>query len=365
MAIFDQVLYFIRKPEPARFESLAMAVFRYQAEHVPMYRAYLEDIGVDANRIHSSKQIPPVSTSAFKYARIENRLHPESRESTVFLTSGTTIGRDERGRHIVPEPEVYRASAIQHLKRMMFPDGQSLAMLALHPTTDRMPESSLSQMISWCIDEFGNGQALCAATRQSLDTNAALQYLRSLAWADTPVCILGTTAACALLFEAALQNHAPITLPLGSRLMDTGGAKGQRIPLTPDQFVKRAQSLLGVKPQLVINEYGMTEMCSQLYDATSFNSDSSAKAGARMKLAPPWLKPAALDPLTLNPMDDGQPGMLAFFDLANVGSISALLTEDLGLVRDHQVVILGRATIAGARGCALAIQQFATNETAP
>jgi hypothetical protein len=245
---------------------------------------------------------------------------------------------------------------------MMFPDGQALAMLALHPTAELMPESSLSQMISWCIDEFGNGQTLCTATRERLDANTALRFLRNLDDSITPVCILGTTAAFAVLFEAVSQIGEPIALPSGSRLMDTGGAKGQKAPLTPGQVVERARGLLGVDPELVINEYGMTEMCSQLYDETRFNSDLLEAPCVRMKLAPPWLRPAALDPLTLQPREDGQPGMLAFFDLANVGSISALMTEDLGLVRGHRVIILGRAAAASARGCALGIQQFAVNE---
>ncbi|HKV53280.1 MAG TPA: hypothetical protein VJN94_01445 [Candidatus Binataceae bacterium] len=362
MSIIEQVLSFIRAPEPAIFESLALAVFRYQAESVPMYRAYLDNLGIDPAKVASLATIPPVSTVAFKYARIENRLHPEAPGSRVFLTSGTTVGREDRGRHLVPAPEVYRAAALGHLKRMMFPDGCRPAMLALHPTAERMPESSLSQMISWCIDEFGSGRALCAASRERVDTGAAIEFLRDSMALDTPVCILGTTASCAALFEAVRGNRAAIVLPRGSRLMDTGGAKGQRIALAPEQVAAEAFELLGIEPDLVINEYGMTEMCSQLYDATRFNSDFDAPPGARMKLAPPWLRPASIDPVTLRPMQDGQPGLLAFFDLANVGSISALMTEDFGLVRGNAVAVLGRAAIAGPRGCALAIEQFAINE---
>jgi hypothetical protein len=109
----------------------------------------------------------------------------------------------------------------------------------------------------------------------------------------------------------------------------------------------------------------MTEMCSQLYDATSFNSDSELPPGHRLKLAPPWLRAVALDPATLTPVIDGQIGLLSFFDLANVGSVSALVTEDFGIVRDGAIAILGRATAADARGCALAIEQFAASEHTP
>ena len=165
--------------------------------------------------------------------------------------------------------------------------------------------------------------------------------------------------------------------------MDTGGAKGQTVPLRPGQVVEHAQALLGLDPAMVINEYGMTEMCSQLYDATSFNSrkssnsssfelqhsrdrsaDSSRSVSAeRRKLGPAWLDVAAVDPSSLKRVADGNPGLLRFFDLANVGSISAILTGDLGVIQDGTVRVLGRAEDGEARGCALGMEQFAASES--
>ena len=357
--LFQEVLSYINAPEPARFESLALRVFRYQAVHVPVYRSYLARLDVDPLTIDSLEEIPPISTLAFKYAWIENELHPESAGSCVFLTSGTSIGRNERGRHLVPAPAIYRASAMRHLQRMMFPDRARMAILSLHPCAEQMPESSLAQMISWCIDEFGDGNARCAATRVSVDVAQAAEFLHAAQRFNRRVCILGTTASCAALFAALRASGTTILLPTGSRLMDTGGAKGQLVPLSPEQVITEAHELLGIQPALVINEYGMTEMCSQLYDATGFNSGFKARQGMRTKLAPPWLRPAALDPITLKPNTGTEPGVLAFFDLANVGSISALMTEDVGIVQGDAVMVLGRAAAADPRGCALSIEQFA------
>jgi hypothetical protein len=356
--LFQRVLSFIEAPEAHDFLSLALEVFRYQAAHVPVYRRYLASLKIDPQAVSSLEEIPPVSTSAYKYARVENELHPESPASRVFRTSGTTRGKEECGRHHVPAPEIYRASAINHLRRMMFPDGKRLSMLALHPVAERMPDSSLAQMISWCIEEFGDGTELCVATRESVDTASAIDFLQAAQQSNRPVCILGTTASCAALFAAIRERASPVSLPVGSRLMDTGGPKGQSDPLPPDQVIAQASRLLGIDPALVINEYGMTEMCSQLYDATSFNSSAAATRGMRVKLAPPWLKPAAIDPITLTPTTNEEPGVLAFFDLANVGSISALMTDDIGTVEGDMVVVLGRASGADIRGCALAVSQF-------
>src|SRR5262249_29877765 len=159
-----------------------------------------------------------------------------------------------------------------HLNKMLFPDGLRTAMLALHPTSDRMPESSLSQMISWCIEEFGSGLAMSAATRSSIDISAAIGFLRQTAADGVAVSILATTAAIAALSTAMETANITVELPAASRLMDTGGPKGQAVPLGAAQVVDLAAARLGIAPEMVINEYGMTEMCSQLYDATAFNS---------------------------------------------------------------------------------------------
>jgi hypothetical protein len=361
MSIVDEVLDFIRGPTPREsFDALALRIFAYQFAHVPAYRSYVAALGVDPAAVRRVEQIPVVSTLAFKYAPMESTSDVPAPQARLFLTSGTTIGMEERGRHRVLYPEIYRASAIGHLRRMMFPDRRRLAMIALHPTVELMPESSLSQMISWCIEEFGSAESARAATREGIDVANTLDFLHGRERAGAPVCLLATTAACAKLFAA--MGESAIALPTGSRLMDTGGAKGQIAPLSAGEVVEQAERRLRLDPSCVINEYGMTEMCSQLYDATSLNSDRRDAPTVRIKLPPPWLRPFALDPTSLRPVADGEVGLLAFFDLANVASVSMLLTEDLGAISDGGVRILGRAATGDARGCALAIAEFAERQ---
>ncbi len=362
MSIYDEVLSYIEAPRPEIFERLALAVFRYQFENVPVYRQYCVAYGASPEKVSFFDQIPAVSTVAFKYAEVHNTGERDSATAITFSTSGTSKGFTERGTHRVPRPQVYRASAVGHLRRMLFPDAARMAMLALHPTADLMCESSLSTMLTWCIEQFGTKSVLCAATRNDVDTKAAIDFLEGIEAQRLPVCIIGTTAASAKLFESIEVDRRTLRLPAGSRLMDTGGAKGQLIPLTPVEVVGRAHTCLGIEPALVINEYGMTEMCSQLYDATPFNSDFAGDGRYRVKLAPPWLHPTIFDPVTLRPVAEGQVGLIGFFDLANVGSISALITEDFGFVHDGAVAILGRAAAGGARGCALSIDEFAHRE---
>ena len=365
MTIYDQVLEFIHAPAQTRFDALALGVFRHQFDTVAPYRQYCLSLGVRPDVVRSLDRIPALSTAAFKYAELTDMVTSSCPAAErVFVTSGTTAGRDERGRHRVPRIEIYRASALGHLKRMLFPDGMRARMLSLHPTAERMPESSLAQMISWTIEEFGAGPALCAATRDGVEIAPALEFLHSAERAGDPVCIMATTAALGALFEELRARRVRYSLGRGSRLMDTGGAKGQRAPLRPHEVISHSEDLLGVAPALVINEYGMTEMCSQMYDATPFNSREAcgaaygASSTERRKLGPPWLDVAAVDPTSLTRVQNGIPGLLRFFDLANVGSVSAILTGDLGIVEDGTVRVLGRAEDGEARGCALGLAQF-------
>jgi len=246
---------------------------------------------------------------------------------------------------------------------MLFPDNLRTAILALHPTADRLPESSLSQMISWCVAEFGASEQLCAATPYGVDVAPALKFLRDCEQSGRPVCIMGTTASLGRLFEVLEQAAPALKLSRNSRLMDTGGAKGQAVPLAACDVIELAEQRLGLDREKVINEYGMTELCSQLYDATAFNSSRRDAPEARVKLPPPWLRPFIFDPATLHPMPRGARGLLGFFDLANALSVSMIVTEDLGVVEESGGVRLeGRASSAGARGCALAIKEFAELE---
>ena len=369
MSIYDEVLDFINAPEQTRFNALALKVFRHQFDTVVPYRQYCLSLDVSPDGVRSPDEAPALSTVAFKYAELTDMVTPAQPEhERIFMTSGTTAGRDERGCHRVPRSDIYRASALGHLRKTLFPDGARMRMLSLHPTAERMPESSLGQMISWAIEEFGSGDALCAADRRAVDIVPALEFLSAAERRARAGLHDGDYGGAGGAVRRIGARHLRLGLARGSRLMDTGGPKGQSVPLRPGQVVERARDLLGLDAALVINEYGMTEMCSQLYDATSFNSPDVRRAESRAyvapirpwsaELGPAWLGLAAVDPSSLKRVPDGSPGLLRFFDLANVGSVSSILTGDLGVVRDQTVTVLGRAEDGEARGCALGIEQF-------
>jgi hypothetical protein len=65
-----------------------------------------------------------------------------------------------------------------------------------------------------------------------------------------------------------------------------------------------------------------------------------------------------LDPVTLEELPDGDEGILCHYDLANLGSVCAVLTEDRGRVAGDGIEWLGRTEGAPPRGCSLATAEL-------
>jgi hypothetical protein len=65
-----------------------------------------------------------------------------------------------------------------------------------------------------------------------------------------------------------------------------------------------------------------------------------------------------VDPVTLDPLPAGREGLLQHFDLANIGSVIAVQTEDVGVMQDDGFVVIGRAAGATPRGCSIAMDEL-------
>ena len=78
--------------DDARFERLALELFRYQLEHNPAYRAALRRVlGIEPDGVRRWQEIPAVPTGAFKEARLA--CFPPEREVRAFRSSGSTVER--------------------------------------------------------------------------------------------------------------------------------------------------------------------------------------------------------------------------------------------------------------------------------
>src|SRR5262249_4564466 len=143
-----------------------------------------------------------------------------------------------------------------------------------------------------------------------------------------------------------------VRLRKGSRVLHTGGPKGLKQAIATDALYERIFKVLGVPASHVVNEYGMTELSSQFYDDVL--SAGRDEASPRLKYGPPWVRTCVVDPQTLDAVPAGTPGLLRVFDLANLGSVMAIQTEDRAVATpEGPFHLLGRAEGSEPRGCSL------------
>lgn len=353
--MFSAVREFIAAPDAARFPALALEVFRFQYERNEPYRRFCDRRGRSPREVSDWTEIPAVPVAAFKHAELVVSGLPAG---SVFLTSGTTKGAAERGRHHVPDPSIYRAAAVAHFRRCVLPDGIRLRFVVLAPSLAAEPQSSLCQMIDWLAAEFGDGAAEYFVVGGEVQAEALERRLRDLEPTRAPLLVVGVTYALIGIIDRCRAAGRRFRLPYGSRIVDTGGTKGRSRSMSRNGLLRAFWDTFGVAGYMVANEYGMTEMCSQFYDDAIVNHFAGRKRD-RAKLAPPWVRTQIVSPETFEPVAHGNRGLLRHFDLANVGSVSALQTEDIGIAVGEGFEIAGRAVGAEARGCALLLEAVA------
>lgn len=327
---------------PLDFASLARRVFDFQYTHVPAYRAFCDRRGVTPATVVAWTDIPPVPTRAFRHATLA-----AGPAEITFRTSGTSGGPESRGQHLVPRLALYRASAMPTFERYVLGDGARLPCLFLLPDPALRPDSSLVHMCAWVGETFGTSTEWFTGAA-GLDVDRLVERLSEAERSGTAVLLAGPTAGFARLFETGRRFR----LGPPSRVMDTGGAKGMTRPLSRAGFLRACWTHLGVPGYFCVNEYGMTELCSQRYDSALDDRLHGRSLAPRRLVAPPWLRTRVLDPDTLQPVAAGTTGLLCHHDLANAGSVSVVLTEDLGRAAgDDGIEIVGRIPGALPRGC--------------
>lgn len=316
--------------DDAARDALLFELFEHQRASVAPYARYA------AQRLRGSicavSDIPALPTDAFRFARIAS--HPEHEDALVFRSSGTT--QDARSSHPFRDLTLYDAAAQTAARHALFPDRARMALLILAPHERELADSSLSYMLSRFVEWFGNDGSSHVWPVQGEELERLRRRLRDAVAADMPVALLGTSFAFVHALDALDERFA---LPAGSRIMQTGGFKGRSREIAADELRALLQRTFGVSQ--IVSEYGMTELSSQLY-----------AHGDRL-WAPGWTRVSVVHPETLQPLPNGEPGLVRIDDLANLDSVAFIQTADLGVLEDAGLRLLGRAPAAIARGCSI------------
>jgi len=344
--VIEQVLSFLAGGPDDRFDELARAAFAFQHRTIAPVRALAERRGADPAAIRSWREVPMVPVAAFR--RLELAAAPALE---VFRSSGTSGG--ERSVHHHPFPDLYRAAIDASFPAFCLPRGDRPPMLALVPPRAQAPDSSLGFMVDHLLARFGDPRSAYAFGAHGIEAAAARSWLAARQREQRPVLLLATAFALVDLLDALDRLGLRFRLAPGSALFLTGGFKGRQREHSAEEIARAVGEALSLPAGAIVEEYGMTELTSQCYTRTLLG-------GAPGLFVPPrWMRFRVLDPESLEELPPGRPGLLALFDLANLGSAVHLLTEDLAVAEGDGFRLAGRAAGAELRGCSLAVEELA------
>ncbi len=339
------------------FEEKARGLFLLQFAHVPAYQAFCRAQGKTPETVSRWSDIPAVPASAFKEFDLSSL--PPTDRVTVFRSSGTTGQTRSEHAHSRESLRLYEASLWPWFEKHLL-DGMGgfqvpqVELLALTPPPEQAARSSLVYMFEFIRRRVGALRSdFCGVTQAASDWTVhvptALKWLQMTAERTQPALLLGTAFSFVHLLDALEEHRIKIPLPPGSRVLETGGYKGRSRTLAKPDLYRCIGDRLGIPPEFIVCEYGMSELSSQAYDHVAGHTLGKP----RVFRFPPWARFEITDPETGGIAPEGRPGLLRIFDLANVRSVMALQTEDLAVRRGDGFELLGRSTEAEPRGCSL------------
>jgi hypothetical protein len=356
------------------FSGLALDLFALQYAHNPPYRRLCEARGVAPGKVTHWTQIPAVPAAAFK--ELELSCLPPNERTSVFCSSGTTGQRPSRHFHNQLSLAIYEASLWPWFRRHLLANGETLVILAPPPAL--APHSSLVHMFETIRCRSRNSESADSALSQTrpspffglvaadgawtLDFETVLGTLREAIEHKRPIILLGTAFSFVHLLDFLADKSLCFELPPGSRVMETGGYKGRSRSLPKAGLHSAITERLGIPPTRIVCEYGMCELSSQAYDRVAIDwwrvtqetpASPHASPVTRHFHFPPWARAQIISPETGREVADGKTGLIRVFDLANVFSVMAIQTEDLGIRRGSGFELTGRAAMADPRGCSL------------
>lgn len=354
-SLVTDLLAFMARPaaDEADFNVLALRLFAHQFQHNEAFQKFCRQRGRTPRTVKDWRDIPAVPINGFKDLTLS--CVPPAVCERVFMTSGTTRG-DVKGRHYHPHLRVYdRSMTLNFRQRFMAPPAlpgpARLRMGILFPDEQLLPNSSLAHYLALALREFGTPDSRYYLGADGLQVDALVATLQQVQASGEPFALLGASYSFVHLMDALQARGLQFRLPAGSRLLDTGGFKGQSREMDMAEFYDALAATFGVPRGACINMYGMTELSTQFYD------EGNAVLPA-VKSGPHWIRTRVLDPLTGQEMPAGERGILAHTDLGNFNSVTTLLTEDVGVAVERGFLLLGRAQGAQAKGCSLAVDEF-------
>jgi phenylacetate-coenzyme A ligase PaaK-like adenylate-forming protein len=320
----------LHSSQPFDFDTTTLELFRYQAQHNPVYRAWLQQLGTDPEQVSKLEAIPFLPIEFFKTHDVTTGdYEPE----VTFYSSGTT--RTSRSRHLVSSQDWYNRTT-QRIFEAFYGPLTDFVVLALLPSYLEQGGSSLVAMVDYFVRQSGQQQEGFYLHNH----DQLLQTIKSVQQRGKKVLLIGVSYAL-LDWADELQGREDFS---NVTIMETGGMKGRRREMIREELHSYLKYGFGV--EAIHSEYGMTELLSQAYSL----GDGIFKPGYTMQVLLRDLN----DPFDIRP--DMRSGGINVIDLANVDSCAFVETKDIGKMKgDGTFEVLGRFDNSDIRGCNLLI----------
>jgi len=267
---------------------------------------------------------------------------PVGERTTVFDSSGTTGHRPSRHYHNAASLAVYEAALLAWFGancpmangRGQSPeDGGQRSVVSgqwsvvkglmeiLTPPPAEAPHSSLVHMFETIRQELGADESRFVGKVSedggwTLEMEAAVELLRRASHTGQPLLMLGTAFSFVHLLDYLAERGIRFVLPAGSCGMETGGYKGRSRSLPRPALHALISQRLGIPTDLIMCEYGMSELSSQAYDgaiATASSADHGPRTTDHASHCfhfPPWARVRIISAETGGEVGEGETGLI-------------------------------------------------------
>lgn len=318
-------------PSPDNFDALALELYRFQYENIPVYQQFADRLKRKPELVKSVSEIPFLPVSFFK----THDLIAEGRTAEIVFSSSGTTGTTP-ARHPVHSAAIYRRNFFAGFEFFYGPV-KDWCILGLLPSYLERSGSSLVYMVG----EMISASSIEESGFYLYNFDALAASLRILESRKQKTLLIGVSFA---LMDFAADFPMPLSHTV---IMETGGMKGRKREITRSELHSKLMQAFDVS--VIHAEYGMTELLSQAYS----NGRGIFECSSTMRI----LLRQEDDPLTILPdTTKPQTGLVNIIDLANIYSCSFIATDDIGRkYPDGSFEILGRLDMADIRGCSLMV----------
>ncbi len=335
------------------FNDYALRMFALHYQVNLIFREFCDAKHVKPGDIDRWEDIPMVYNDVFKTHLVAS--FPLEKSVMACLTGGTTsltqrgrIFRDEDGKRLV-----FTANRVM-TGSYLFPDFEGdkrCRILILAPSPEMAPSMGMAIGMDQTRLHFGTPDSMFLLGKSGININELLKALRESEASGIPVALIGATSAYVYFFQACKRKKMRFCLPAGSRICDGGGYRGRFGKLTREDYYGMVQEVIGIPGSHCVNVLGEAETATNLFDDSLRRKVKGLPARTRTRPVPPWCRVRAMSIDDLSPLPDGEIGLLAHWDLANVPTVLAVITDNLGYTTDNGqgCEMVGRAKIEGGK----------------